>query len=130
MQIMIIDNDPYIRESLSLFFNSVEQHFLIFKNACEGLNALKYQDIDVVISDYFLPDMNGLDFLIQVARDCPKAARIMMATVSSEDLKNQSEKAGIDMFIEKPLSVASIDHVIKTVMASPGRKAQKYGEKS
>lgn len=118
MQIMIIDNDRHIRESLSTFFNAGKQNLLIFKNAKEGLNALKYQDIDLVIADYFLPDMSGIEFLIQVAEQSPGTSRIIMATISSDALKKQSQDAGIDMFVEKPLSVASIDHMVSTILAS------------
>ncbi|MCP3873356.1 MAG: response regulator [Desulfobacteraceae bacterium] len=111
-QIMIIDHDKYVRESLSTFFDSGQMRFLIFKTASEGFNSLKYQDIDVVISDYFLPDMDGLTFLKQVAIKYPKTARILMATIANEELKKDVITAGIDAFLEKPISVASIDHII------------------
>jgi len=76
LQVMLIDNDRYVRESLTTFFGNGQYKFLIFKSAAEGLNSLKYQDIDVVISDYFLPDMNGLLFLKKAAVQQPKIARI------------------------------------------------------
>jgi DNA-binding NtrC family response regulator len=112
LQILLIDNDKYIRESLSTFFDTGQLRFLIFKSASEGLNSLKYQDIDVVISDYFLPDMDGLTFLKQAAIQKPGIARILMATIVSDELKKQISMAQIDAFLEKPLSVASIDHVL------------------
>ncbi len=52
-QIMFIDNDEHIRDSLKVFFDSSQMDLLIFKSASEGLNSLKYQRIDIVISDYF-----------------------------------------------------------------------------
>ena len=112
LQIMLIDNDKYVRESLNTFFVSGRLRFLIFKSAAEGLNSLKYQDIDVVISDYFLPDMDGLALLKQVAVQKPGAARILMATIVTDELKKEISMAGIDAFLEKPLSVASIDHIL------------------
>jgi DNA-binding NtrC family response regulator len=111
-QIMLIDNDKYVRESLGTFFGSGQLKFLIFKSAAEGLNALRYQDIDVVISDYFLPDMDGLTFLKQVAGHKPSVARILMATIVSDELRKELSVAGVDALIEKPLSVASIDQVL------------------
>jgi len=35
-----------------------------------------------------------------------------MATIISEELKRETSLAGIDAFLEKPLSVATIDHVL------------------
>ncbi|MBU8849218.1 MAG: response regulator [Desulfobacterales bacterium] len=111
-QIMFIDNDEHVRDSLKVFFDSSQMDFLIFKSASEGLNSLKYQKIDMVISDYFLPDMNGVDFLNRVAKNNPGITRILMATIVSDDLKLEILKAGIDRLIEKPLTVASLDVII------------------
>ncbi|MBC2703548.1 MAG: response regulator [Desulfobacula sp.] len=111
-QIMLIDSDEHVRDSLKILFDSSQTDFLIFKSAAEGLNSLKYQKIDMVISDYFLPDMNGVEFLKQVAKKNPDIARILMATIVNDDLKLEILKAGIDRFIEKPLTVASLDTII------------------
>ena len=111
-QVMIIDNDKYVKESLSTFFGKGPLRLLIFKSASEGLNALKYQDIDVVIADYFLPDMDGLAFLKQVAREIPGTARVLMATIVNDELKKEISMAGINAFLEKPLTVASIDQIL------------------
>lgn len=109
---MVIDNDSHVRNSLRVFFQDSSILFLIFKSGVEGLNSLKYQDIDVVISDYFLPDMDGIEFLNQVAKTHPKAFRILMATIVSDDLKLEIIRCGIDCFIEKPLRVATLDTII------------------
>jgi response regulator RpfG family c-di-GMP phosphodiesterase len=66
----------------------------------------------MVISDYFLPDMNGVEFLNQVAINNPGIIRILMATIVNDELKLDILKAGIDRFIEKPLTVASLDTII------------------
>ncbi len=109
---MLIDNDRHVRESLKVFFDASQTNFFIFKTAKEGLNALKYQNVDGVISDYFLPDMDGVNFLKQAARIQPDVTRILMATIASDDLEQEILNAGIDRFIEKPLTVATLDTVI------------------
>ncbi|MCD4721934.1 MAG: response regulator [Desulfobacula sp.] len=111
-QIMFIDNDEHVRDSLKVFFDSSQMDLLIFQSASEGLNSLKYQKIDMVISDYFLPDMNGVEFLNRVAKTNPDITRILMATIINDDLKLEIIKAGIDRFIEKPLTITSLDIII------------------
>ena len=117
-QIMIIDNDEYVRESLSTFFEQSARSLLIFKSAMEGLNSLKYQDISVVISDYFLPDMNGLLFLEKVKQAHPGIVRILMSTIVTDELRAEVEKAGINALMEKPVSVASIDNILNEAVRS------------
>lgn len=111
-QIMFIDNDEHIRDSLKVFFDSSQMDLLIFQSASEGLNSLKYQKIDMVISDYFLPDMNGIEFLKLVAKNDPDITRILMATIVNDDLRLEILKAGIDRLIEKPLTITSLDMII------------------
>ncbi len=112
LYLMLIDNDRHVRESLKVFFDASQTNFLTFKTAKEGLNALKYQNADVVISDYFLPDMDGVNFLKQAAQIQPDVTRILMATITSDELEQEIRNAGIDWFIEKPLTVATLDTVI------------------
>ncbi len=112
LQIMIIDNDKYIRESLSTFFEKGTIKCLIFKSASEGFNALKYQDIDVIICDYFLPDTDGLSFLKQIGIQNPNIARVLMSTIVSDELEHDILVNRIDALIEKPLSVSSIDQIL------------------
>ncbi|MBU1196166.1 MAG: response regulator [Proteobacteria bacterium] len=116
VQIMIIDNDKYIRESLSTFLKNERFKLLIFKSGEEGLNAFKYQDIDVVIADYFLPDMDGMTLLKQVAVDKPGTARILMATLTNDELRSEISKNKIDALIEKPLCIASIDTILDEII--------------
>ena len=111
-QIMIVDSDSFVRDSLKFFFDCGHVHHLIFKSGEEGLNALKYQDFDVVVCDYFLPDMDGIHFLNQAKQKSATVARILMATLITDKLVCDIKAAGIDRFIEKPLTVASLDTMI------------------
>jgi len=112
LHIMLIDNDKHVRDSLNVFFEGTRTDFLIFKSGSEGLNSLKYQDIDVVIADYFLPDMDGVLFLTKAAKINSSATRILMATLSNDELAQEIARAGIDQFIEKPLTVDSLETII------------------
>lgn len=111
-KIMFVDNDRLVRDSLKMFFSGGHSDILIFKSGEEGLNSLKYQQIDVVISDYFLPDMDGIRFLSRVGETHPHAVRILMATLTSDGLMHEVSAAGIDKFIEKPLTMAFLDTII------------------
>lgn len=126
ISLMLIDQDKYVRESLKIFFDDSPVDLLIFKTAADGLNALKHQRADVVVADYFLPDTDGLTLLKQAKEIQPDALRILMATITSDELEQDIEKAGINRLIEKPLTVASLDTVInelaKTNLSNQGRR--------
>ena len=71
MKILLIDDDEWIRDSLSLFFESEGCCLNAFETAGEGLNALKKKPYHIVIADYRLPGMNGLDFLKRIHTPYP-----------------------------------------------------------
>ncbi len=129
LHIMLIDNDKHVRDSLNLFFEGTRTDFLIFKSGREGLNSLKYQEVDVVIADFFLPDMDGIDFLSQAAQIHPDATRILMATVTNDEMTLGIARAGIDQFIEKPITVDSLETIIKELeinkLSNPGKSNEK-----
>jgi CheY-like chemotaxis protein len=60
MKIQLVDDDEWIRDSLSLFFEAEGCNLLTFETAEEGMEAVKKQAYDIVISDYKLPGMDGL----------------------------------------------------------------------
>ena len=111
-QILLIDSDKHIRESLSTFFKNGDNSFLIFKTATEGLNALTFQRINIVISDYFLPDMDGVRFLVKAKERSPEIVRILMTTIVNDDLKKEISRAGIDALLEKPLSITNLENLL------------------
>ncbi len=61
---------------------------------------------------HFWGIMDGVEFLKAVGKTDPNIIRILMATIASDDLDQEIRKAGIDRFIEKPLTVASLDRII------------------
>jgi len=128
LQILLIDQDDCIRESLKSFFDQDETRLLIFRTAEEGLNSLGYQEIDVVISDYFLPDMNGINLLRKVHQINPQAIRILMTTILTDELEEDVRKNSIDRLVEKPITVTSLKHIIGELIQQKKRTRSKNNE--
>ena len=104
MKILLIDDDEWIRDSLCLLFEAEGCELLALETAEEGLNALHHQHYDIIISDYKLPGMDGLEFLKQIQISHPKAIRIMITAYINESLVSEGKKIGIQDFIAKPFT--------------------------
>ena len=85
------------------------------------LQALKYvadHKIDLVISDYRMPDMDGALFLTRVKEAQPDAARIIMSACSDLDgIVRAVNHAGIFRFVSKPWSDPDLKTAILEVLA-------------
>ena len=104
MKIMLVDDDELIRDSLCLLFEAEGCDLLALETAEEGLKALNHQTFDIIISDYRLPGMDGLDFLKQIQMSHPDIIKIMITAYLNESLIAEGQKIGVQDFIAKPFS--------------------------
>lgn len=80
-----------------------------FETAEEGLKALKKQSYDIIIVDYRLPGMDGLDFLRRIKNSCSNAIKIMVTAYGNKEIISEAKEIGIQDFLEKPISSKSIE---------------------
>lgn len=82
---------------------------MTLETAEEGMAAVKHQDLDIVIPDYKLPGMDGLEFLKKVKKRNPAAVEILITAYGSYDLYKEAENMGIQDFIPKPFTSVYIE---------------------
>ena len=109
MEILLIDDDEWIRDSLCVFFESEGCHLTALETAEEGMEALKNHDYDILITDYRLPGMDGLEFLRQIQDTQPHIMTILITAYKSEDVVSEAMRLGIQDFIEKPFTTQIIE---------------------
>lgn len=121
IKILCVADEQYALESLRrLFVNEEGCGILFAASGSEGLEVLTAEnDIRMVISDYRIPGMTGVEFLRQVSERWPDTIRIVLS--EKADLEAVSEALNlrqIDKFISKPLNdealfltvTSSLDH--------------------
>ena len=108
MRILLVDDDEWIRDSLSLFFEAEGCHVLALETAEEAMQVLNSQSYDIIISDYRLPGMDGLELLSVVRKFHPHAMKILFTAHGNMDLVSEAIRIGIDDLIEKPFTTEMI----------------------
>ena len=109
MKILLVDDDEWIRDSLSLFFEAEGCNLLALETAEEGIEAIERQEYDIVISDYRLPGMNGLEFLKKVKDKQPEAVEILITAYGSDEILKEAKKMGVQDFISKPFTSENVE---------------------
>jgi len=77
----------------------------VAETAEDGLEAIGEEQFDIIISDYRLPGMNGLDFIKQAAVLQPDAIRFLITAYRDDHIISEASRIGVNEFIEKPFSV-------------------------
>jgi DNA-binding response OmpR family regulator len=122
--IAIIEDDPLLRESLSLFLRVKGCRVETFGSAEEAVDAAKPGRFDIVVSDYLLPGENGLSFLRRVREDSGGAGTMLITAHAREDVRGGARAAGIDSLLPKPFSTDELEAVLRRIVevGGTGRK--------
>jgi two-component system response regulator YesN len=67
IKVMIVDDEPYIRQGIQILINWVQYGFEICGEASNGKEAIelmKGMNVDLVITDIKMPEMNGIELLL------------------------------------------------------------------
>ena len=116
LRVLLVDADEWIRHSLGLFFEGEGCHILTLETAEEGMAAAKEQEFDIIITDYRLSGMDGLEFLRLIRGISPKAKRILVTAYGNEDVVTRARKIGIQDFIRKPFTSSALEASLKRMV--------------
>jgi DNA-binding NtrC family response regulator len=116
-KILLIDDDEWIRNSMILFFETEGCQLLALETAEEAIEALEQQHYDIIITDYRLPGMDGLQFLNRIQSLYPDALKMLITAYRSPEVVSAAIKAGIHDFIEKPFTSETIEDSLSRLIA-------------
>ncbi len=125
MKILLIDDDKWIRDSLSIFFEYEGCHLLAFETAEEAMEELKMHDCDIIIVDYKLPGMDGLALLKRIQDSHFDAMKILITAYMSEEIVSEAKMMGIQDFIEKPFTIKTIEESLSRLIQRHEKQIQK-----
>lgn len=102
--IVIVDDEEMVLTSLSSFL-SLETEYTVktFTKASEAIDFIKTNGVELVISDYLMPDINGIEFLAEVRKIRPEVTRIILTGYADkENAIKAINEVGLFQYIEKP----------------------------
>ncbi len=101
--ILIVDDEPVVLAALQQTLEREKFHVVACSSPTKALAILNDRDFAVIISDQKMPEMLGLDFLIESRRIRPYASRILItAVLSLPTIVDAINKGEIFRFVAKP----------------------------
>lgn len=102
--VLLVDDEEIVTTSISaLLMLETDYDVLVFNSPIEALEEMQHEEIDLVISDYLMPDMNGVEFLMEMKKLQPEAIRIILtAYADKENAIKAINEVGLYQFVEKP----------------------------
>lgn len=116
MRILVVDDSSTMRRIILNALNSIGYSDCVeAANGREGIERLSSGPVDLIITDWNMPEMTGLDF-IRAVRANDRTKRIpalMITTNAAQDDITQAMEAGVDNYLVKPFTPGSIKDKIQ-----------------
>jgi len=116
MRILIVDDEDAIREIIVEVFRDLFSEVCEAANGYEALKHIKDKPFDLVISDYHMPKMSGLD-LLRICRE--ENIRVPMIWLSGRDnpeLRTYAWQYGLFDYLEKPFDIEKLRESVQSFL--------------
>ncbi len=122
-KILLIDDDPNCLDAIDQILRRDGYEIIKADEGRPALQLVSKNTIDLVITDFNLPDMNGLYVLREIKRINKNIPIIMMTSEQSMDVKMSSLEAGAYSFITKPINIPVFRNVVAKALQSSNMRA-------
>ena len=102
MRVLIIENDENLGESLSDALNEKKYQTDIAENLKDGKYYISIRNYDLIISNWNLSDVSGVDIINQIKEKTPKVAVIIISHREEPEVEVSALNGGADDFIRFP----------------------------
>jgi len=117
--IILVDDDPEVLRLLRLIITSLATGYTI--RACTqadvALEQARQQSTPLIITDYNLPGMNGLQLTAAVKAHAPATRVVLISASISPDLERRARDRGVDYVVRKPFQVDPLIEIVRVALA-------------
>lgn len=103
-EVLLVDDEDMVLTSVRAFLMlETEFHVHGYVNPVEAVKHLETHPVDVVVSDYLMPNMNGIQLLAKARELQPEAARILLTGHADKQSAIRAiNEIGLYHYLEKP----------------------------
>jgi DNA-binding NtrC family response regulator len=119
MNILIVDDEPVLLESIKIGLQNLGYEVTTANCAEQALGDLPQEPgasrIGLVITDYLMPGMNGIDFLLALRKWSPNLPVLIMSAHAEPELVVEAFRYQCDGFFEKPILLSQLVKEIERI---------------
>jgi DNA-binding NtrC family response regulator len=124
MHILIIDDEDVIRSTVGEILSAEGYDVTLASNGAEGLKRVREGSFDLVITDLFMPEKDGVEVVLELRKSHPHIKIITMSGGGSfrntASLKT-ARMLGSTFTIEKPFTASELLDLVQKSLAKGNR---------
>ena len=103
--VLVVDDDATLRELIRIGFNKLDDiRCILASNGMEGLEKIRNNRVDLLITDLQMPGMDGITFLSHIMEEFPHIPRVVMTAMGKKP-QEYVEQTGVIAVIPKPVDI-------------------------
>ena len=118
-RILVADDDPLILELIEHVLPPPEFSLTLAQDGAEALRQIQQKDFDLVLTDIWMPEMDGLELLRQAKQLKPDLRVIVMTADSTPENVVRSIRNQAHDYVAKPFSVTLLLEVVRAALEAP-----------
>ena len=115
-KLLIVDDDKNIREALRAGLEFCGHKAQMAESAKQALEILDTDEFDLVLTDYRMAEMNGLELLQAIKRRFPDLPVILMTAYATVENAVEAIRAGSYDYVVKPFSLSHVQQVVERAL--------------
>ncbi|MEO0605649.1 MAG: response regulator, partial [Myxococcota bacterium] len=112
---LLVDDDELVLRSLRRMLRLAGHQVTTALDGEDALAALRAHEVDLVLSDVWMPRMDGISLLRHVKEGRPDLPVILFTGLSMDHLGRDALAMGAAAFLQKPLEPSDLQRVIEDV---------------
>jgi len=112
-KILIVDDKKNVRNSLSIGLKREGYYVDVADGALEAISKMNIDHFDVLLSDVRMPDKNGFELAMEIARLHPHVQTILMSAYNFKDYEERYQGADRCTKISKPFAMNELLSVLE-----------------
>ena len=117
-KVCIVDDQPSLRQMLRFALGQQGYNICEAANGVEAIKLLAEESVDLLIVDWQMPVMNGME-LIRIVREKPEYDELPIIMISCRDdisVRKEAYSLGVNSWLKKPFRMAQILNVVNNVL--------------
>lgn len=120
-RVLVIEDDVEMRSMMTCTLDRAGHETISARDGREGIDSFRSVPADLIITDIFMPEMDGLEIIVELCRDFPDVRIIAISgggRLSGVDYLPDAAKLGARLTLRKPFSPPELLRAVDDVLAN------------
>jgi CheY-like chemotaxis protein len=114
INVLIVDDDPLVINLLNIILSKDGYITHTASSGNAALSFLENHHVDILLTDFSMPQMNGVELVREVRKTYPSLITFMITAYAADYIQQYDSEAGIQEVLTKPLNIDRLNTLLSS----------------